>query len=65
MGHIARYCPLNKDRSKKTNQKYHAHATEENESNNERIIENEDSSEEYVLISSLIGESLMEVKLGL
>ena len=56
MEHISRYCPLNKDQPKKKNQKYHAHATKENESYKERIIENEDSSEEYVLISTLTGE---------
>ena len=55
MGHIARYCPLNKYRSKKKNRKYHAHTTKENGSDKERITENEDSSEEYVLISALIG----------
>ena len=55
MGHIARYCSLKKDQFKKKNWKYHAHATEENESDKERTAKNEDSSEEYVLISSLTG----------
>ena len=50
MGHIARNCPLKKDWLKKKNQKYHAHAAEENEPYNEKATENEDSSEEYVLI---------------
>ena len=36
MGHIARHCPLKKDQFKKKNQKYHAHAAEENESDKER-----------------------------
>ena len=56
MGHIAIYCPLNKDQSEKKNRKYHAHASEENELDKERIIENEDSSEEHVLISTLTRE---------
>ena len=55
MGHIARHCPLKKDQFKKKNQKYHSHAAEENKSDKERATENEDSSEEYVLISSLTG----------
>ena len=53
MGHIARNFPLKKDRFKKKNQKYHAHAAEENESDKERARENEDSTKEYVLNSSL------------
>ena len=48
MGHIARHCPL-----KKKNLKYHAHTAEEDESNEERARENEYSSEDYVLSSSL------------
>ena len=55
MGHIARHCPLKKDQFKKKNRKYHAHAAEEIESERERTTKNEDSSEEYVLISSLTG----------
>ena len=55
MGHIAIYCPLKKYQSKKKKWKYHAHATKYNESDKERITENEDSSEEYVLILALIG----------
>ena len=55
MGHIARKCPLKKDQFKKKNRKYHAHAGEENESYKKRTTENEDSSEEYVLISALTG----------
>ena len=40
---------------KKKNQKLHAHATKENESNQEKATDNEDPNEEYVLISSLTG----------
>ena len=50
MGHIYRYCPLNKDRPKQKNQKYCFHAIEENESEKERTTQDEDSSQEYVLI---------------
>ena len=39
------------------NQKYHAHAVDENKSDEERARENEDSSEEYVLISYLTGST--------
>ena len=55
LGHIARHCPLNKDKFKKINWKFHAHAIEENESDEEKARENEDSNEEYVLILTLIG----------
>ena len=55
MGHIARNCPLNKYQFKKKNRKCHAHVAEENESDKERTTYNEDSSEDYVLISTLIG----------
>ena len=44
MGHISRHCPLKKYQFKKKNQNYHAHEIEENESDKERITENEDSS---------------------
>ena len=53
LGHISRHCPLNKNTFKKKNGKFHAHVAEENESDEERNIENEDSNEEYVLISAL------------
>ena len=36
LGHISRHCPLNKNKFRKKNEKFHAHATEENESNEER-----------------------------
>ena len=36
MGHIYRHCTLKKYQLKKKNQKYHAHASKENESNKER-----------------------------
>ena len=55
MGHISRNCPLKKHYFEKKNQKYHSHATQENELDKERDRENEDSSEEYVLILALIG----------
>ena len=44
-----------KDQFKKKNRKYHAHTTKENESDKEKTTENKESSEEYVLLSSLIG----------
>ena len=53
MGHIAINCPLKKYQFKKKNWKYHAHAAEENELDKDRVREDEDSSEEYVLISTL------------
>ena len=55
LGHISKNCPLNKNKFKKKNGKFHAHATEENDSDEERIRENENAHEEYVLVSSLIG----------
>ena len=55
MGDIARHCPFKKDQFKKKNRKYHTHAAKENELDKERTTKNEDSSEEYVLISALTG----------
>ena len=52
--HISRNCLLNK-KFKKKNGMFHGHAAKENESDEERIRENEESNEEYVLISSLTG----------
>ena len=57
MVHISRNCPLKKDQFKKKNWKYHSHAAEENEQDKERTTENEDSSEEYVLILVLTGST--------
>ena len=45
LGHISRHCPLNKNKFNKKNGKFHAHATEENDSDEERIRENENSDE--------------------
>ena len=53
MGHIAINCPLKKYQFKKKNRKYHANAVEENESYNERVREDGESSEEYILILAL------------
>jgi hypothetical protein len=55
MGHIAINCPHSKDQVRKGKYKiHHAHAAEDDEPDQERTKE-EDSSEEYVLISSLTG----------
>ena len=50
MGHIARNCPLKEEQLKK---KLHAHAAEENEPVEEKNNGDEESTEEYVLISAL------------
>ena len=55
LGHVSRDCPLKKNKFKNKNEKFHAHAAEENESGEESTKENEESNEEYVLISSLTG----------
>ena len=48
-GHFARDCPIEKKR-------HHAHVSEDDEPTNKRFRrENDDSDEEYVLISTLIG----------
>jgi hypothetical protein len=55
MGHIARNCPHIKDQIRKGKYKrHHAHAAKDNESVQMKEKE-DDSSEEYVLISTLIG----------
>jgi hypothetical protein len=55
MGHIAINCPNSKGQVTKGKYKrYHAHVAEDDEPNKERASEDE-SSEEYVLISDLIG----------
>ena len=53
MGHIARNCPLKQEQFKKRNKKFHSHAVEYNDLAEEKANEDEDSNEEYVLISSL------------
>jgi hypothetical protein len=53
MGHIAINCPNSKGQVKKGKyRRHHAHATEDDEHDHEKTKE-EDSSEEYVLISAL------------
>ena len=41
LGHISKHCPFNKNKLKNKNGKFHAHATKENYSDEERIRENE------------------------
>ena len=53
LGHISRHCPLNNSKFKNKNRKFHAHVTEENDSNEERMRDNENSYEGYVLVSIL------------
>ena len=55
MGHIARNCPLKAKQFKKANKKFHAHAIKYYDSDKENNNEYGDSTEEYVLISSLTG----------
>ena len=55
VGHIARNCPLKAKQFKKGNKKFHAHAVEDDDLEKEKINEDEDSTEEYILISSLTG----------
>ena len=50
MGHISRNCPLKEEQFKKRNKKFHAHIVEDDEPVEEKTNEDEDSSEEYVLI---------------
>jgi hypothetical protein len=55
MGHIAINCPNSKGQVRKGKYKrHHAHAAEDDEPDHEKTKE-EDSSEEYVLISALTG----------
>ena len=55
MGHIARNCHLKEEQFKKRNKNFHAHAVEDDDPIEEKTNEDEDSNEEYVLISSLTG----------
>ena len=55
MFHIARNFPLKEEQFKKGNKKFHAHAVEDDDPEKEKNIEDEDSTEEYFLISALIG----------
>ena len=52
LGHISKHCPLRKNKFKKNRIKFHAHATEENDLDEERIRDNENIDEEYVLVST-------------
>jgi hypothetical protein len=53
LGHIARFCPNSKDKVRKGKYKrHHAHAAEDDEPDQKRA-KGDESSEEYVLISSL------------
>ena len=55
MGHIAINCPMKAKRIKKK-KIFHTHVVEDNDQEDEeRAKQNEDSCEEYVLISTLIG----------
>ena len=54
MGHISINCPLRVEQLKKKNKRFQAHAAEDNDQEDrERTEKNEDSYEEYVLISAL------------
>ena len=53
MGHLARNCPLKQEQFKKGNKKFHSHAVEDDDLVEEKENEDEDSNEEYVLISYL------------
>ena len=55
LGHISIYCPHNTNKFNTKNKKFHAHAIEENDLDEERIRENENFDEEYVLVSALTG----------
>ena len=55
IGHIVRNCPLIKDQIKKgRNKRHHANTAKDDEPIQKREI-NDDSDDEYVLISALIG----------
>jgi len=55
MGHIAKNCPLREEKFKKESKKrYHAYTAEEDEPVKKLTMEDEESSEEYSLISALI-----------
>ena len=54
MGHISRNGPLKEEQFKKWNKRFQAHAVEDDDQEDEKKTkEDEDSCEEYVLISSL------------
>jgi hypothetical protein len=57
MGHIKRNCPHNKKEQvrKGKYKRHHAHATEDDELVQKKRIKEDDSDEEYVLISALTG----------
>ena len=55
-GHFVRYCSKNKYSFNEKKKRHHAHTAKHNELKNKRFgREKDDSDEEYVLISSLIG----------
>ena len=59
IGHLAKDCPRNKDRSHKrkgNKKRHHAHAAEDDEPSKKRMKQEiDDSSSEYILISALMG----------
>ena len=56
MGHISINSPLREAQLKKKNKRFQAHAAEDSDQEDEeRTKEDEDSGEEYVLISALTG----------
>ena len=56
MGHISINCPMREDQLKKKNKRFQAHTVEDNDQEEEeRTKEDEESYEEYVLISTLTG----------
>ena len=56
MGHISINCPLKEEQLKKRNKRFQVHATEDDDQEDEeRTKEDEDSCEEYALISTLTG----------
>ena len=63
MGHIARNCPLKAEQFKKGNKNFHAHAIEDEGTDKEKNNEDEDSTKEYVLISSHIVTMKMRIPL--
>ena len=56
IGHFARNCPMNKNGSKKkrnSKRKHHAHTVEDDDTPRKRV--KQESEDEYVLISALMG----------
>ena len=56
IGHFARNCPMNKNGSKKkknSKRRHHAHTTEDDDPARKKV--KQESEDEYVLISSLMG----------